>query len=682
MVSSDTAGMAAGDYYCELTIFDACDPNLTEVVPVSLHVQGPLIHLSTEHIEFVALEGGADPNDLTLMVTNAGGGILNWQIADDCNWASIDANSGSLVAYESNDVTISVDKAGLHKGDYYCELTVSDARAENSPQVVAVHLEVVGPILSVTPSYLKFPIALGEPNVYEQVLSIGNNGGGTLNWQITPANDCDWLGVYPLTGQSRGEVNKVTVSVDTSGLGLGFYDCQLTISDSNVEDNPQVLPVMLHIYVPGELHVPAEYVTIQEAIDAAQEHQTVVLETGTYDEAIDFGGKNVTLTSIGPNDPVVVAATVIDTGGVGPAVTFSGGELGSCRLVGLTITGGTYGVYCELASPTIHNCVVAGNLGPGIRCVNSDPVITGCQIIDNAGHGISLNSHIANNYAGIAGCRIVGNNGRGIDSYMSQDVISNCLIAGNKGQGVYSYRSRMLTIKNSTIVGNTGEGVYCDPSKMTIINCILWDNASGPGWQIHSPAGGYLLVEYSDIQGGWSGNGNIDCDPCFARAGYWGDANDPNIVAEANDPNAIWVGGDYHLKSFGWRWVPQVNDWRWDEVTSRCVDGGNPGSALAEEPLSVPLDPDNVWGCNIRVNIGFYAGTAEASLPPYDWALLADLSNDGTVNFADVGLWAENWLAGGSELSGDLDRSGVIDLTDFALLGGDWSSQPIWHEGQ
>jgi hypothetical protein len=82
--------------------------------------------------------------------------------------------------------------------------------------------------------------------------------------------------------------------------------------------------------------------------------------------------------------------------------------------------------------------------------------------------------------------------------------------------------------------------------------------------------------------------------------------------------------------------------------------------------------------------MGTYGGTAEASMPPYDWTLLGDLTNDGIVNTRDFAVQAQYWKrtenppkAGIIEDSvagqpGDLDRNGVADTTDLALLIEDW----------
>jgi len=78
--------------------------------------------------------------------------------------------------------------------------------------------------------------------------------------------------------------------------------------------------------------------------------------------------------------------------------------------------------------------------------------------------------------------------------------------------------------------------------------------------------------------------------------------------------------------------------------------------------------------------MGAYGGTAQASMPPYDWALLADLTNDGIVNFEDFAHQADDWRQNQPEQPGDLDRNGLIDFADLRLLGEDWLKQTTWYE--
>ncbi len=130
--------------------------------------------------------------------------------------------------------------------------------------------------------------------------------------------------------------------------------------------------------------------------------------------------------------------------------------------------------------------------------------------------------------------------------------------------------------------------------------------------------------------------------------------------------------GDYRLRSEGWRWSKYESQWVYDDVTSPCIDAGNPGSPLCKEVLTVHRDPRNVYGVNLRVNMGAFGGTTQASIAPHGWVLLADLNNDGIVDFLDLDRQLEDWLAGKDELPGDLNRDGSIDMTDYGILAENW----------
>ena len=90
----------------------------------------------------------------------------------------------------------------------------------------------------------------------------------------------------------------------------------------------------------SSIKVPEDYTTIQEAIDAAEDGDVIVVEPGIYRENIDFKGKNINLRSSDPGNPEVVEETIIDGGGNASVVTFSSGEGEEAVLAGFTLTGG------------------------------------------------------------------------------------------------------------------------------------------------------------------------------------------------------------------------------------------------------------------------------------------------------------------------------------------------------
>ena len=99
---------------------------------------------------------------------------------------------------------------------------------------------------------------------------------------------------------------------------------------------------------------------------------------------------------------------------------------------------------------------------------------------------------------------------------------------------------------------------------------------------------------------------------------------------------------------------------------------------MGGELLTIPCDPNHERGENLRINMGAYGGTAQASMGPYGWTLLGDLSNDGTVDYVDLAGQVEGWLISASDQSGDLSRDGIVNMADFVLMAQDWLQISDW----
>jgi predicted outer membrane repeat protein len=348
---------------------------------------------------------------------------------------------------------------------------------------------------------------------------------------------------------------------------------------------------------------------------------------------------------------------------------------GNANTVSVWPTSNGGGMLNVESSCKIDNCTFVENSAEqgGAICNHHSTVhISNCTFFRNEarydGGGVSnegascpalVNCSFTSNYA--------GSNGGGVRNWgHSNPTLTNCSFLNNSavyGGAISNVNSSSPVITNCTFSGNwatAGKGglndyVDCYP---IITNCIFWSNTAPANPQIGDEPNCRAIVSYSDVQGGWPGLGNIDTDPCF-------------VDADAND---------YHLKSEGWRWDSARQRWDWDDVTSRCIDAGNPGSPLGDELLSIPDDPDNVWGENLRIDMGAFGGTAEASIPPYDWTLLADLTNDGIVDLTDFAYQALDWLNSADQQPGDLNRDSLVDYSDLALLVEDWLEQTSWHE--
>jgi hypothetical protein len=177
----DISGLTGGTYNCQLTVDAGTAANSPQIVDVNLIVIGPEIELSSTHFDFTAVAGGANPADQILSISNSGGGTLKWVISEDCDWLSAEPNSGSS-AGEANDVNLSVDITGLGRGIYDCNLTILDANASNSPQIVGVTLSIGAEGIWVSPG--SFDVNVIQGTTLPEVLTIGNDGTDDVNFII------------------------------------------------------------------------------------------------------------------------------------------------------------------------------------------------------------------------------------------------------------------------------------------------------------------------------------------------------------------------------------------------------------------------------------------------------------------------------------------------------------------
>jgi len=280
-------------------------------------------------------------------------------------------------------------------------------------------------------------------------------------------------------------------------------------------------------YVSGEIiNVPLEYSNIQSAIVDANNGDTIIVAQGIYYENINFLGKAITLSSTDPNDPCVVANTIIDGSqpndvNIGSVVTFNSGEDQNSVLTGFTITGGTGqtdptvtwrtwtgtngdggGIFCYNSSPTISKNIITNCTtnygGGGIYChYYASPVITNNQIINNCaewyGGAIFTRYYcsplIKDNVLEGNSCSYLGGGiylATGSNSNIINNLIKNNICTSLAGGGIYYFVMCHPIIANNVIIGNSAESggsaimAESDSNGYIINNTIIGNKITQP----------------------------------------------------------------------------------------------------------------------------------------------------------------------------------------------------------
>ena len=242
------------------------------------------------------------------------------------------------------------------------------------------------------------------------------------------------------------------------------------------------------------------------------------------------------------------------------------------------------GLYCSNSNLYLGNCIIensdAFSYGGAFYLTNNSVVeMDSVSILANvASVGGGINSH--NSTVNMNRTYLYNNgacDGGAIISYNSNINIYCSIFCEN---GTYSGGSAIDANNGSEILGcnititdnyaqtNCG-GITCDSnSNVNLFNTIMW-NDTPP-----EISGSSVVVNYSDIQGGWAGTGNIDADPLFV------------------DPE----NGDYHLS---WANFPIP-----DSTKSPCIDTGTPDTTgLNLLPWDLDGNPRIV---NCRIDMGAY----------------------------------------------------------------------------
>ncbi len=308
------------------------------------------------------------------------------------------------------------------------------------------------------------------------------------------------------------------------------------------------------------IHVPADQPTIQAGIDVAIQGDTVLVSDGEYFENITFRNKNIVVCSeyAVTADITHIYNTIINgsspvNSDTASCVRITGGQDSSAVLQGFTLTGGMGtlwedehgagyfyteggGILIQYSAPTIKNNIITGNTatnvpagatsagGGAIRCGDGNPRIFNNVITYNQG---KYGAGLVLNYSGA----VIRNNvfayNTGGENY------------GGGGLWCLSNGTEPVIIGNNTVVYNHsalgGGGIRLWTCNAEIKNNIIWGNTATSNPQIQGNTG---TVTYCCIEGGWTGEGNIDPDPDFTGNNFLLNITSPCI--DSGDPDNLY----------------------------------------------------------------------------------------------------------------------------------------------
>ncbi len=319
--------------------------------------------------------------------------------------------------------------------------------------------------------------------------------------------------------------------------------------------------------------VPAQYATIQVAIDAAVAGDRIEVAPGTYNQSFSLNGKDVVVrgstNSATPTiiDGVGISTSIVTING-GPAtsgleyLTFKRGGVGQpINPPSYNFTGGG-AVFAKDSSAFVRNCIFTTNdadFGGAMYFLRCTLNVDGCTfggsgtnanfaevdggaILTYASSGVVKNSSFTNNrcaqtYAGSGSAF----KGVGIRTAGTNVTLENCTISGNPVPGAgaaveYFQNAKILAgtmrLVNTDILDNlVGAGTTDDAAGLRIIGnqaaCVLSAGSVICGNTPDNVVGPYLIqgsATVCDCEADMSGNGQVDAADLGILLSVWGTA--------------------------------------------------------------------------------------------------------------------------------------------------------------
>jgi len=316
----------------------ACEPSTHPPPPSSS--SHPAIGASPSSFSFITEQGGSNPSSQTLGIQNSGDGTLDWSATDDADWLSLSPASGSCSSGEINNVTVSVDVAGITTGDYTATITISAPEATNTPQTVAVNLTItpITPTVTYSVSVAVSPESqTGLPNdTLDYTVTVTNTGTGADTYDLSISDDYGWTLTAPsaTSAIASGVFEDIIISLTIPEDAVPETEDEITIiatsqndptaSDSTtctavVEEEPT--PTFASIIPNSTTISPGDTFTIEVVIDSATNNVKSCEVEVSYDSTVFTAGTITEAGLLGTAAETLRLGPTIDNGEVSYAVT-------------------------------------------------------------------------------------------------------------------------------------------------------------------------------------------------------------------------------------------------------------------------------------------------------------------------------------------------------------------------
>jgi len=249
-ITMDPADLDPGVYETDVTVLatstESADTQLT-TLPVTFVIQRPGLNVSPATIDRSTTVNANEVFTETIRVSNSGTGQLSWTASDDKSWISLGTTSGT----GNGPISVTINSTGLGGGTYHGTITVTAPGAVGSPAHVAVTLNVLAPVLAVSPAAIHETAAPGSTLPKTETLRVTNSGNGTLTWTATKS--APWLSLSKASG---GAPDDVVVTVDPTGLPPGVQHDTIVFTSPEATNKTVHVGVDFMIAQPGLSVVP------------------------------------------------------------------------------------------------------------------------------------------------------------------------------------------------------------------------------------------------------------------------------------------------------------------------------------------------------------------------------------------------------------------------------------------